>query len=134
MDTKGSTPYTNQQYRSMGPDKEIYIHIHNAPYILIREDNNNKQNIYTMHLYEINKSKHHSLRREDNRMIINESNDAWTYISTIKSKKWFEIKLILYSKKDHLLWFIYHQKEGCFPLMGYSIEHKQSLYRLYDFV
>ena len=123
MDSKGSTPYTNQQYR---PDKEIYAHVHNAPYILIREDNVNHE-IYNMHLYEINKSKYHSLRKEDNSMIINESNDAWTYISTIKSNKWFQIKLILYSKKEHLLWFIYHQNKGCFPIMGYSIEHKQSL-------
>ena len=65
-------------------------------------------------------------------MIIKESNDAWTYISTIKSKKWFEIKMILYSKKDDLLWFIYRQNnKGYYSLMAYSIEHKKSLCTVY---
>ena len=137
MDSKGCTPYTNPHTQYNRPIRlykknESYIHIHNAPYLLMREEGQDNHEIYTMHLYEINKSKHHSLRKEDNPMIIKESNDAWTYISTIKSKKWFEIKMILYSKKDDLLWFIYRQNnKGYYSLMAYSIEHKKSLCTVY---
>ena len=132
MDSKETIPYTNQQYDSLSKLSK-YIHIHNAPYILSRGHNYNN-----MHLYEINKARHHSFRKEDNQMIINESNNAWRYISTIKSKKWHQVNLILYSQINNLLWFIFDPKRGTnesyeWELMVYSIQHKQSSY-LFSFL
>ena len=94
---KVSLPYTNQPLCSYVKLPK-YKHVNNAPYMLWVSE---KEQI---HLYEIDKAKHHSLRKEDNEITINQSN-TWRYITTIKIKS--GIDHVLYSKFEKLLWFIY---------------------------
>ena len=128
MDTK-TTPYN----RNIScPFKQLFKikHVNNAPYILGKGKNG------YIYLYQIDKSKHHSLNKKDNTMYTNpnDNNNAWIHISTIRNKqiKWRSIEVILYSQHEHLLWFIFdHSDQYRFEIMGYSIQQKQSLLFLF---
>ena len=123
-----ATLYTNKNndiYYSI--DALIKVkHVHNAPYALVKANNDDD-----IHFYQINKSKYHSLKKQENQMMNNNTNtnDIWIQISTINNKciTWSDIEVILYSSNEHLLWFISdHSDYYYYKIMGYSIETKIS--------
>ena len=130
MDSK-TTPYNNNRYCAY---RELFKikHVYNAPYALGKGRNNDD-----IHLYQIDNSKHHSLNKQDNIIYSNtnenNNNNVWMHLSTIQNQliTWCDIAVILYSQKEHLLWFIFdHSDEYHFEVMGYSIEEKQSLLKI----
>ena len=115
------------------PKLPEYQHIRNAPYVLT---NGNNDNYSIYYLWEIIKEKHHSLRKEDNQMKTDQSSPhtAWRCIATINIKCEKVIDVVLYSRIDDLLWFIFdptHQTgsdiSSEYEIMGYSIQHNKSL-------
>ena len=127
MQLKECAPYTHQKYSSFRHIRYKYKHIHNAPYVLTKYKD-------IIHLYEINKAKHHSLKKEDNEMTINESNDAWEFISAVNIQPygWGDIDVILYSQIDHLLWFVFDHtfifdQPYYYKILGYSIQDTESV-------
>ena len=122
-------PYTDQKNRSFKDYQHgEYKHIANAPYVLTKYND-------IIHLYEINKAKHHSLKKEDNEMTINKSNDAWLFISAINIQphNWADIDVVLYSQIEHLLWFIFNHAHY-YNIMGYSIQDTKSVSYIYIYI